>query len=400
MESAVIAIEKNVAVRPQDEPKTTGHRLITIDVLRGVAALGVVLYHFLRGDIVLSTQIADMSFKRALLLTPFACFQAGVFLFFIISGFCIHLRWTKAVAAGNKDAALNFWSFWRRRIRRIYPVYLASLVIYILIDFKLHGAVFSWHYLKDIILHLLLIHNFDPSTLYSIHSVYWTLAIEEQLYLLYFLLVWLRKKFDWKTILIVCVFARVAMFLLEYLLMNFLGVKFIATRSAFGCWIIWVLGAISIEAKYGLVKLPSWCRSLTWAGVVLIIASLLDYYDRLPYDSLNAGRSFLHAANLWILDPLWGLAFFFVVNYVITLEKSWREIKSYLHPVRLMAGLGLISYSLYLMHSIASAFAPAFAPNSPMGAVLVVIAIAIAMVSYRLLEKPFMSSSRVSTPAS
>ncbi len=37
-------------------------------------------------------------------------------------------------------------------------------------------------------MHLLMLHNLDPNTCYTINGVFWTLAIEEQLYLAYFLL--------------------------------------------------------------------------------------------------------------------------------------------------------------------------------------------------------------------
>ena len=53
-------------------------------------------------------------------------------------------------------------------------------------------------------MHLLMLHNLDPHTCYTINGVFWTLAIEEQLYLAYFLLLFLRVRFGWGVTIAVC----------------------------------------------------------------------------------------------------------------------------------------------------------------------------------------------------
>ena len=53
-----------------------------------------------------------------------------------------------------------------------------------------------------------MLHNFDERTIFSIDGVFWTLAIEEQLYLEYFLLLPLRERWGWRTTLIVCLKPR------------------------------------------------------------------------------------------------------------------------------------------------------------------------------------------------
>jgi peptidoglycan/LPS O-acetylase OafA/YrhL len=57
-------------------------------------------------------------------------------------------------------------------------------------------------------MHLLMLHNLDPKTCYSINGVFWTLAIEEQLYLAYFLLLFLRRRWGWSLALTMCLLAR------------------------------------------------------------------------------------------------------------------------------------------------------------------------------------------------
>ena len=95
----------------------TGQRLISIDALRGVAAIGVVLYHTNAIPGVDRRLLFGDAFDAAMLFGKY-----GVWLFFVISGFCIHLQWVRAqVDASVKP--LGFTAFWKRRIRRLYPPY-------------------------------------------------------------------------------------------------------------------------------------------------------------------------------------------------------------------------------------------------------------------------------------
>src|SRR6266404_5958740 len=172
-------------MNPTKSESWSGGRLASIDALRGAAALGIVLYH--------AVGVAGDTGPQNLLRWPVVFIHSltsfgyvGVFLFFVISGFCIHLQWAKARAAGRTNE-IKFGAFWKRRIRRLYPAYLIALALY-----------------------LLMLHNLDPKTAYSINSVFWTLAIEEQLYLAYFLLLFLRTRWGWGPTLLICMAARVA----------------------------------------------------------------------------------------------------------------------------------------------------------------------------------------------
>jgi exopolysaccharide production protein ExoZ len=71
-------------------------RLRSIDALRGFAALSVVLYHAV-GE---HPRIDVYGYSRYIYgpLAQFFSFgYAGVYLFFVISGFCIHLYWAKLI---------------------------------------------------------------------------------------------------------------------------------------------------------------------------------------------------------------------------------------------------------------------------------------------------------------
>ena len=144
---------------------------------------GVVLYH----AVTQTQQPVPQNFfhwpvKLIQFLSSFG--YIGVFLFFVISGFCIHLQWAKSRAAGKPT--IQFGSFWRRRIRRLYPPYLIAFALFMLMAASTTGINVTHFFVYDVVMHLLMLHNLDPQTCYSINGVFWTLAIEEQLYLAYF----------------------------------------------------------------------------------------------------------------------------------------------------------------------------------------------------------------------
>src|SRR5437868_13273489 len=121
-----------------------GHRLRGLDALRGLAALYVVAYHAV-------TQAPRDEWGRLLrwlamlarVLVHYG--YTSVFLFFVISGFCIHLHWTKARAAG-RAATIDFIPFWRRRLWRLYPPYLLALALFLAVAALVDGVAYTRAY--------------------------------------------------------------------------------------------------------------------------------------------------------------------------------------------------------------------------------------------------------------
>src|SRR5258707_8734940 len=242
----------------------SGTRLRSIDALRGIAALGVVVYH--------SIQQTKNGIPSNFLGWPGYLIQVGssfgyigVFLFFVISGFCIHLQWAKARAAGE-TAQVRFGAFWKRRIRRLYPPYVIALAFYLLLPALINGVNLSHFLAYDVVMHVLMLHNLDPRTCYSINGVFWTLAIEEQLYLAYFLLLFLRTRWGWGRTIVVCLLARLGWIVFSHLAWLATGIGVPVPEAAASHWFTWALGAIGVEAAFGLIQLPRWCGSLSFSG--------------------------------------------------------------------------------------------------------------------------------------
>jgi peptidoglycan/LPS O-acetylase OafA/YrhL len=368
-------------------------RLQSIDALRGIAALGVVLYHA-----VLQTEngVPNNLFQWPVKLGVFVSSLGYicVFLFFVISGFCIHLQWARTRAAGQIPE-IKFGSFWKRRLRRLYPPYIIALALFMVLAAFTSGINLTHFFVYDLVMHLLMLHNLDPNTCYSINGVFWTLAVEEQLYLAYFALLFLRKRWGWGPTLIICGLTRVGWFFFGHAFWLITGVGIPVPEAAASHWFTWALGALAVEAMFGLVQLPKWCRNLFLGGLAIMIASAISVL--LPF---TAKDTLLHGLSWMLMHPMWGFGFFVLVNRAVQAEQSWLSNASYRvrqnqpRLVTVAATIGAFSYSLYLTHELVIMQSWKFTVYwlPPMVNTLLVTVpatVAFAWLFYRYCEKPY-----------
>src|SRR6185503_15901001 len=273
--------------------------------------MGVVVYHCIGIGPYLQPKIFLVRYPVQLIHVTSSFGYIGVFLFFVISGFCIHLQWARAQASGITPS-IQFGSFWKRRIRRLYPPYIIALAFYLLLTAWSIGIDVSHFFIYDVLMHLLMLHNLDPQTCYSINGVFWTLAIEEQLYLAYFLLLFLRRRWGWTTTLVVCLLARLGWMIFSHMFWRQTGVGVPVPEAAASHWFTWALGAIGVEAMFGLIQLPKWLRNLWLAAMLVVAASALSHFlPGIPKDT------FWHNVSWFLLHPMWGLGFFMLVNRAV-----------------------------------------------------------------------------------
>jgi peptidoglycan/LPS O-acetylase OafA/YrhL len=335
---------------PPDAPSVprSSERLGGIELLRGIAALMVVFWHAVNRTQWSATGSAVLGGLLPILHYGIL----GVPLFFVISGYCIHLRWAKEKAKGLSPA-ISFGAFWRRRFWRLYPPYFFALLITMAIvvarwllgrsiDFPVSYAPPVGQRLAiDLGLHLTMLHGLHPFYDWAGgNSAYWTLAREEYLYSLYFVLLALRTRFSAKRIVLaVFVFGLLVPAVAAPLLDSTAGADRASVlryalndhNSAIALWIQWVLGALAVEAHFGLASLPGWARR-GWLAIV--------------WGLLAAAASHV---GLAVLEPaLWGLTFFTVVNATAAQGEPMGSVGRVLYT-RLRA-VGVFSYSLYLIH--------------------------------------------------
>ena len=376
-------------------------RLRGLDALRGMACFAIVLYH-----------ATDQSLKAVpanLLHYPVRAIQfaisqtyISVFLFFVISGFCIHLQWARSRAAGQ-EPQIPFGAFWKRRFRRLYPPYAIALALYLVLTASTVGLNVTHFVVYDVVMHLLMLHNLDSHTVYSINGIFWTLAIEEQLYLAYFLLLFIRARWGWTATLAVCLLSRLAWMLLSHVVWVKTGFGLPVPESAAAHWFTWALGAMAVEAVYGVIKLPRWSRNLPVAAVLITIASIISaYLPVIPKDTPA------HDVGWFLIHPLWGLGFFIVINRIVLSEQSWVRQARLPLLISIFTTLGLFSYSIYLTHELTIMQSwrwmnPARLQMGNVFLVIVPMTILFAWVFFWFCEKPFMvrrkETAKTITPA-
>ena len=177
---------------PGAKPGLGTGRLVSVDALRGVAALAVVAHHVKTDAFDLPSQ--PIWLRGLGFLMEFG--NLGVPLFFVISGFCIHLQRLRQISQGNVS---GFRAFWKRRLYRLYPPYFVALcgsmaLVYVgyLLGRDAHLVTdypeprLAWM-AGDFVAHASMLHGLIPIfDTKGGNPAFWTLAREEYLYLLYF----------------------------------------------------------------------------------------------------------------------------------------------------------------------------------------------------------------------
>lgn len=304
--------------------------ILKIDILRGVAILGVFFYHsqlmlypnFEIKDYSSNGIIITTGFKSILLnFSPSAFGWTGVQLFLIISGFLIHLGYLY----NNENIKTSI--FYSKRFWRIYPPYLFVLLFFCFSTNAIGYFLFSKPGLYNLGSHLLFLHNLSDKTFYSINPSFWSLALEMQLYLIYPLLLFSRKKIGMRNTLI-CLIALSFLFLTIGIIFKDLGILFSFDRSVIKFWFIWGAGAFLAEKYFKGEKI--FPKGTVYIIVFGFVATLLS-------------KSLFYSSYLTVyLATLTWIAFFewFLIKEIV-LEK---------YVYKIIATIGICSYSIYLIH--------------------------------------------------
>jgi peptidoglycan/LPS O-acetylase OafA/YrhL len=381
---------------PAEARGAATNRLVSVDALRGLAALAVVLTHLpfsWQGTVASSPPVAALP-RSFTVLTDYG--QYGVHLFLILSGFCIHMGWARRQLRGQDTVA--FVDFWSRRLRRLYPPYFVALLASLAGMFALArlahvpltspasalGYASDGQLAVDLVLLVLLAQNLNGASERVGNGPFWSLALEEQLYVLYFPLLAMRRRWGWLATLAVAMVTSLAWRAVY-------GFSDTAPVYWYLCgparWIEWVLGAWAVEAHLGLVKLPRWASS--WPAVVA--AALIAVVVSPP------GHAY-HLPGAGIVNDLaFGLACFFLVNTTCRLEREGAFVHG--RPLRGLRRLGIMSYSLYLTHNPVMVGAKRVAVMvgvGSVGAILVIrlaAALLVALLFFLVVERRFLNTA-------
>ena len=154
----------------QTAPPDTG-RIPAVDGLRGIAILSVMIFHFRSFGGSLGTALWEKLYANLADLGT-----VGVDLFFVISGFLI-----TGILFDSRSRPSYYSTFFVRRTLRIFPIYYASLILFLLFAppaFASNWQIFAWLYGLNWPIGLFGF-SFAPPLLQH----FWTLSVEEQFYL-------------------------------------------------------------------------------------------------------------------------------------------------------------------------------------------------------------------------
>jgi peptidoglycan/LPS O-acetylase OafA/YrhL len=306
-------------------------RLGVLDGLRGIAILLVVWYH------VWQITFLPAPFE-ALEFIPETGF-VGVDLFFFLSGFVIAYPFVRAQFAGR--AAPSWRHFAYRRFMKIGPSYVLSIVVVLALGYTHFTSVAQA--VRDLVTHLLFIHDWFAATYGSINGVLWSLAVEIQFYVLFPLLWWCFARNPWATAAGMTLTAVIYRWeaghccLRTYgpqLIDNLPGVLDIFAAGMLAAYLYVRLGERAADDRVRVLGLAVAC-----AGTAGFVALLMNLYAFRTVDMWDTVWS-IHNRS-WF-----GLAFLAIAVGSLLAPRRWQQLLG--NPVLLF--FAAISYNLYLYH--------------------------------------------------
>ena len=302
---------------------------------------------------------------------------AGVDIFFVISGFLI----SRIIVSEIDSGAFSVTRFYARRIRRIFPALFVmllacALMAVVALPPKLYSLFFTeFHYAILQISNFLFVQGrgyFEPTSDYSVLLHTWSLGVEEQFYLIWpFLLLAVARFAQGRFLTVLGLVTTLSFFLSDYLCSSSPQAAFFMLPSR--AWELGIGGMTAILARRE-IRSAALTHLLASAGLLLVVIPLMTLHSSEPFPGRNA------------LPVVPGTA---LLLYSGASPFPTPAIR--LFSLAPFAAVGLISYSLYLWHWPLIVFHRAAVGgeiNLFSGTIIVLVAIACALASYTLVERP------------
>jgi exopolysaccharide production protein ExoZ len=329
--------------------------LVSIQVLRAIAALAVTIEHIAGYEFVRQYKLPDA-------LPHFNFGRAGVDLFFVISGFV--MVYSSGAYFGRVGGPQEFFL---RRLARIAPLYWVTtsiILVYLLLQYRGLAAV-NFSPAAVVASYLFIPYPQTDGFMAPVHGVGWTLNYEMFFYACFCGAVLFTR--------------RTGVLVISIALVILVAMNQVASLpNPFGYWadpiilefVLGMLIALLYQAGYRVPR--------RWAGGIVAIGAL----------ALVASDHWQHVSRLIVL----GVPAAFIVAALVMADHRASE-----GPVWRMASfLGDASYSLYLVHPLAITLPRRFFPGllDPAhwpwlyAGMLMVVAVSAAIVVHLLFERP------------
>lgn len=328
-----------------------------IDGLRAIAVLSIVIFH-----------ISPSSLPGGFV---------GVDIFFVISGYLVCSMLQRDI----DDGRFSIVSFYERRARRLLPALMAMLVVTYSVAFALYMPIDFRGFSASVVSTLTFSSNFFfwwNTDYFAVTAAYkplthtWSLAVEEQYYIVFPLLLLLLNKY-WKkrtvTILLALALASLAASIVQVRYQP--QAAFYLPFARF--WELLAGALIAVGAGRRFVEMVG-ATPIALAGALLIGLSLAVFDEHTPFPGESALLPVLGAAMLIYA----GQTAPTVVSRVLSND--------------VLTWTGKISYSLYLVHwPILAFFRYSYGkePGLIEGAALFALMICLALACYYCVELPF-----------
>ena len=332
-------------------------RIPQIQALRAVAALLVLFYHL---DWISGGYI-------------------GVDIFYVISGFLITGLLLREC---EKTDRISLQAFYIRRIKRLLPTAFVVLLVTALISWSIYPPILRKDLAQDIAAAAVYLSNYffafwqmdyqnlDAAPPVVIH--YWSLAVEEQFYLIWPLAIFLLFKIGSRK--------AVGIGIASITAISFLLSLYLTERSP--VWAFYSLPTRAWELGIGalILFIPrkiKFSRNYTWIALILCLYATLQFNDSTPFPGTSA------------LFPVIGTAL------AIAAAQDWPKVLDWLAKLRVVQWLGDISYPLYLWHWPVIALPVLFLGRTLTAAekaTCVVATILLAYLTHRIVEEPIRRS--------
>lgn len=369
-------------------------RIPELDGIRGLAIALVVFHHYVRDSIVPGTgRFGDF------IKDNFTLGETGVDLFFVLSGFLIG-----GILLDHRKAENYFKSFYIRRVCRILPLYYS-----IIIAFVFASRLLSTHEVEEWFKSLfgsgvsIWAYATFTQTIFNavIHSTgqiipfwlgpTWTLAIEEQFYLVLPLLIWLvRPAWVWRLCLAgILVHPVLYVFLWLYHPVAFVDAILILPIRA-DALLLGVICAYGVRRE----RFLSWLKE-SRSGLYGLLCLLLCGAG---YFANQYGVGIYEVARGIFFYPLMALLYGLLMVLAVTHQAGI--------PARLMRwtplqGLGIISYGVYLLHIPVAGLLHGLVSQKKISVttfsdgmttlLALILTLVLASVSWRFFEKPIIA---------
>jgi peptidoglycan/LPS O-acetylase OafA/YrhL len=338
-----------------------------IDGLRAIAVVAVVLFHAL-------PQLCPGGF-------------IGVDIFFVISGYLI----SRLIYENLERGSFTLGGFYLRRIRRIFPALvvmlaavLATGTIALLNDefqqLGKHIAAASGFVTNVVLWRESGYFDNSGATKPLLHL--WSLGVEEQFYIVWPLLLAIAWWRGWNLLWIALAAVGISFGLNVAVVHNHPTATFYLPMTRF--WELMLGAALAFATlRKQLKPLAPAGNTMAIVGASLIGAGLITVNDGDFYP------------GCWALLPTSGTTLLIAAG-----ERA--AINRWILSNRLLVGIGLISYPLYLWHWPLFSFARIIegeAPAPPTAAILILVSAALAWLTYRCVEVPTRQAPRISRTA-